>query len=145
LQKRFQFNEEEAAAYREWLKVQGERRDQQIAKFRERQKAKQAELARASRNLVVQQAEEEVARLQKQSQALLDKVKEYSAKARAYMNEANAARAAGRVTSKFGLASQAQRKADSYQRRAEALQAQIERKNKDLARLREEADPEGDE
>lgn len=145
LQERFQFNEEEAAAYREWLKVQGERRDQQDAMFRERQKAKQAEQAKGARIQAVTEGEAEVVRLQKQAQALLDKVREYSAKAHSYTNEANAARAAGRVTSKFGLASQAKQKADSYQRRAQALQAQIAKKNKELALLRAEVAREANE
>ena len=145
LQQRFQFNKEEAEAYREYLKVQGERRDQQIAKFREKQKVAQAEAALERRKEMVKQAENDLVRLKKQAQILQKKVKEFSSQAEAYTNEAKSARAAGRVTSKFGLASQAQRKADSYRRRADSAQAQITRKMQELTKLREEIASEGNE
>ena len=138
LQDRFQFGEEEAAAYREWLKVQGERRDERIAAFREKQKTKRAEEAVEYRKREMESLQLKIAKMENQVAQLEAEAERWEAESKRFTMEAEQARANGRVTSKFGLASQATRKANGYRNRAKAVRVKIASAKKKLSELRAE-------
>lgn len=140
LQDRFQFGEEEAAAYREWLQVQSERREQQMADFREKQKAREATKAVEAKEQEIETLALQIKKLENQILLLEQKKAKWVAEATRYEREARQARAEGRVTSKFGLATQASRKAARVDRQIESARRQILTKGKRRAQLQSEMD-----
>lgn len=139
LQDRFQFGEQEATAYREWLKIQGERRDEQIEVFRKKQKEKRAKDVIEYRKREIETLQVNLQKMQNQVGQLEAEAKRWDAESIRFTNEANQARREGRSTSKFGLASQAKRKANGFRNRAKSVVGQMNTARKKVAKLMAEA------
>lgn len=135
LQDRFQFDEAEAGDYRQWLKEVDQKNAERMAVFREKQKLRKAKEAAEFRKNRIFELKVEIQILENLIAQLEVNAKRHDQDSARYLKEAQSARAAGRVTSKFGLSSQMKRKADGVRRRIKGVEGQIDGKKLELAKL----------
>ena len=136
LRDRFQFSEDEAEAYQKVLNEATAARQQQHGEWKEKQKEEQAKQARIDMSKKAQQNEVDAVAKRKEAEQHRASSKEWSKKAAQYRSEAARAKASGQITSKDGLARQADAKAARFNRSAIQSEKEAVRLETEAAQLR---------
>jgi hypothetical protein len=123
IQKRFQFGEEEAEAYRNKLDAMNVNRDKRIAAMRKKQSVLKGEAARVALVAAIQKARVDIVKKTDLADKLDADSKDWTRKALALDGKAASARAAGRITSSPGHARLARARANQFSNAANDARA----------------------